>query len=158
MENLDLLELQYLTATISDSIQDMHLLVDRLLSHPEKGYAITFKNKKFEFFTPTTKSEFIKLKRDRLTLFKLITKNCLDKVFRSVPLSKDLSEGELEQYERFWDDIFMLARGVNPADFKCERITYENTYAVGDSINGKSRPLDLESYHINNERPEVKNV
>jgi len=155
MDNLDLSELKYLSATISDSIQDMVALLDKLLSSNEKSYSINFKGSDFEFFVPTTHEEFRKLKRDRLKLFKLIIKNCIKNVLKTVPLPEKLSDDELAAYEGIWDDVFFFAMGVNPSDLKCERITHEDTYAVGDSQYGKSRPLDIEAYHIDVERPEL---
>lgn len=139
------------TDVISDSLREIFLQLDHLLSLYTKNYSIIFKGKSFEFHPATTKKEDTLLRKKRRKFIKLLLDHCLKNLVKKVSLSKKNYESA-DQSQDVWNDVLVFTYGADPKDYECEKIIYE--IIEGKEVI-KSLPLNTESIYVQAENPNI---
>lgn len=147
LEN-ELAELDSAIEDINSGLERVFKVMDDILSHPAKNYDITFKKEHFHLSPPLTMKDEKDLASKRRRYIFLIMNHVLKKRIRK--LKSDPEYFPKEMYETW----YALCYGENPEDHKLERVTLEEVSEMQnekDKEYGKSRPLDEESYQVNQE-------
>ena len=124
-----LAELELHTETISQHAQLCKQLLHEVLSAENKNIEVTFNEKIYDFYLPTTEQEKAELAVLRYEL--------IDKIMNTA-----FATGN-------WDFVLAFANGVDPLDLQCEKIELSEIYNVTDENGNAIKALPLnENSHV----------
>jgi len=129
------------------SYNEIHLILDGILSSPDKSFEVVFKDIKYSFIYPSTDQEKNEMDQLRKKLIHEIFYECFTKMIDS----KDN-----------WWIVTTFACGIDPLDMQVEIIREENVSHV-DPETGKliGIPLNEDNYQIKQEleydSPDIEN-
>jgi hypothetical protein len=129
---------------ISDITKSITELLEKHLSDDAKNFSIEYAGQKYEFYYPTTKEEFLLLRKRRS---KFIKKILCDVVTKSIKRPKKAND-----YHNF---LALMLLGEDPRDHQFEQIIEEEIIVseqeagIGTNESGvKGIPLDMEAYQV----------
>lgn len=134
---------------ISDITASIYELLDKHLSNDAKNFTIEYAGQKYEFYYPTTKEEFLHLRKRRK---KFINKILCDVITKSIKRPKKANE-----YHNF---LALMLLGEDPKNHQFEQseeieeIISESEAGIGTNESGiKALPLDIESHSVRSNMP-----
>lgn len=121
---------------LDDGIKHLTLVLQELLSRPDKTFSISFKGNNYEFFPPTTYEEEQRMYKLRRKFIKSLLRRVV-----SFNITHD---------DYGWDDILTFATGPDPKDLQYEKISADQLYEITDEKGNKitSLPLNVDSSYV----------
>ena len=133
---------------LSESLELLYIELDGILANQAKNYSLTFGDKRFELFYPSTKEERDEQVASRKKYIQLILSHVLSK-------RVDILAGDKTFHtEDPFAILFALAEGEDPSDHTFRSSVVDDLKSQikeEDSKYGKKRPLDKDAYHVKNE-------
>lgn len=128
--------------SIKSSIDNVYKILDIHLSNDSKNFSIEYKGEKYEFFFPTTKAEFKKIKKQR---HKFIKNILCDVITGSIRRPKRAHE--LHTF------LALMLLGEDPKNHQFEQIEEEiiseSSAGIKSNESGiKALPLDMDIYQV----------
>jgi len=133
-------ELRLQIERFSGAISEIYFLLDQILSKRDKGFTVTFKDKKYDFHPPTTSDEAHKLFIKRLILTKKLLKYCTTRHIDNYPKDSD----------HIWQDILCFTMGIDPKEVQFEKYSIATEGSEEIDIK-KSISLDKRNYQVKQE-------
>lgn len=131
--------------SIKSSIESVYKILDVHLSNDAKNFSIEYKGEKYEFFFPTTKYEFKKLKKQRQKFIKNILCDVITGSIRRPKRSHELHTF-----------LALMLLGEDPKNHQFEQVDGTNVELLSEEEAGigtnesgrKGIPLDMDAYQV----------
>lgn len=150
--NKEYLDLSLSCDQVMQGINGVYGKLLEILKHPSKTFNVTFGNREFNFFPPTTNKEFRRMQRERKIFIKMLLKEACRDYIRTLDTKCDSFS---------FKNILAFGQGADIKDIQADTkaiiglIEQEDLDEETEKY-GKARPLQVDTYYIEMQRPETE--